>query len=67
MGNYEEQAKENLIKEILEITRDNLEELNAEELEIVNKTLHNEKGLCNCGKQFENEQNEEIGFCSDCR
>jgi len=39
MGNFEEQAKEDLIKEILEITRNKLEELSAEELEEVEKAL----------------------------
>jgi len=41
MGNFEEQAKEELIKAILELTRQNIEKLNAEELEIVYTTLKN--------------------------
>ena len=41
MGNFEEQAKEELIKAILELTRQNIEKLNAEELEIVYTTLQN--------------------------
>jgi len=56
-----------IIEEIIELTKEKLEELNIEELIDVRKTMINFNGYCECGNNFKTEEEEEIGFCGDCR
>ena len=59
--------EEKIIKEILELQREKLEELNIEELKEVRKAFINDLGYCECGNTFKNELDEELKFCEDCR
>ena len=63
----QEHEKEKIIVEILELTREKLEELDEDELQDVRKTMINNIGYCECGNTLKNETDEENGFCGDCR
>ena len=63
----EQHEEEKIIKEILEIQRDNLDGLTKDELLEVRKTMINHNGYCECGNKFKTEEEEEIGICGDCR